>query len=356
MANGMFFNPEEALAAERQARMGLAMQAGATPVGASAQELGRSLAGAFGGVIGAPSQESPIVKQARQRQALVSGLDMTDLESLANASRAALQAGDVEFGTALADRYMTMAKSMQGESGSNALKQMRELIAQGEDPYVAQGIAYGTYRQFNDPSTGDIGYIDLRGNRPVRGSERNTVGGIIREGTRKQEKFDANLKDFGEFVAKSNIVSTETTLSEIEGILSGLAAKGETDIPGYGATGWVPGVAISKEGQNLRTRLAKLFNMTLKDRSGAAVTSQELDRLKEEFNTGAMKTDRQLLDGIKLFRREFNRIKQSLAAGYDQEIVNAYSERSGINFYKSKPQQNKATFRYNPTTGKLEPK
>lgn len=115
MANGMFFNPEEALAAERQARLGLALQSGATPVGASAQELGRNLSGALGGLFGAAPTESPVVQQARLRQGLVKSIDMTNPSSLANASRAALQAGDVEFGTSLADRYLQVSQKQKKE-------------------------------------------------------------------------------------------------------------------------------------------------------------------------------------------------------------------------------------------------
>lgn len=137
---GMFFNPEEALQAEKEARMGLAMQAGATPTGAYAQELGRSLSGAIGGLFGVTPQESPVVQQARMRQGIVKSIDMTNPSSLANASRAALQAGDVELGTSLADRYLSISQKQMKEYPyaykAGEVKEFKATLPNGEEGWV----------------------------------------------------------------------------------------------------------------------------------------------------------------------------------------------------------------------------
>lgn len=65
------------------------LEAGRAMGYAGAAQLGRGLVGAMGA-------EDPMLRQISQRQQLLKGLDWNDPTSLANASRAALDAGDVQ--------------------------------------------------------------------------------------------------------------------------------------------------------------------------------------------------------------------------------------------------------------------
>jgi hypothetical protein len=76
-----------------------------------------------------------------------------------------------------------------------------------------------------------------------------------------------------------------------------------------------------------RQAFQKLFNITLKNRSGAAVTIPELERLKKEFATGAWKTPQQLIEGVNQARNVINQHYRSVSAGFAPEALETYNER-----------------------------
>ena len=66
--------------------------------------------------------------------------------------------------------------------------------------------------------------------------------------------------------------------------------------------------------------------MTLKDRSGAAVTVSELERFKEEIPT-FLRNERQLRQGIKTLKEIFDKHLSSIYAIYPENISKIYSTR-----------------------------
>ena len=136
--------------------------------------------------------------------------------------------------------------------------------------------------------------------------------------------MNSAIQDVGNAFEKSNISKVEGALSLIED-----SVKDVKDLPGYGATGPLPTFALSQAGKDLRTRMARLFNIELKDRSGAAVTIQELERLKEEFASGKLRTDEDLKRALTDYRKILNNHKTSLAAGFQPEAVAEYQRRVG---------------------------
>jgi hypothetical protein len=131
MANGLFLTPEEALAAERQARAGLAMKGGATSLGAAGQELGRSLGGAISRGFGASVPESADVQMARARAEVVKGLNPTDISSFLEGAKSLYESGDSQGAVSL----IAQAKSLQGMQGK------REILkdAEGFNRYIDTG-------------------------------------------------------------------------------------------------------------------------------------------------------------------------------------------------------------------------
>lgn len=94
-------------------------------------------------------------------------------------------------------------------------------------------------------------------------------------------------------------------------------------------TGWkgmIPDPAVSQDVRDARQDLAKLFNITLKDRSGAAVTNQELQRLKEEFGKGLLRQPQSLINAVGKARSIIEQHYQGIAAGYGKNVVDAYNE------------------------------
>lgn len=102
-----------------------------------------------------------------------------------------------------------------------------------------------------------------------------------------------------------------------------------SDLPGVN----VPGIGrvsfFGGDARQLTAAISGIFNRELKTRSGAAVTTQELDRLKTEFNTGKFNTEAELIDGLKRYKAELRKAFNNIKTGAPQGAVRAYEERGG---------------------------
>lgn len=83
---------------------------------------------------------------------------------------------------------------------------------------------------------------------------------------------------------------------------------------------------VPQAAQDARADVQKLFNITLKDRSGAAVTNQELERLKKEFGTGVLKEAGQLVRAIQRVREIVESHYAGIGASYGKNVLDAYNE------------------------------
>lgn len=235
-----------------------------------------------------------------------------------------------------------------GARRSAAKIKMDELIAGGMPKETARAVAYGSKKVRIDPTTGDVITVDIAGNLEPE---------VISKGDKKQKELDKKVTDFSKGVEKSGIGETDAVMKEVEDAIMAIRKDDENaDIPGFGLDASLPDFTLSSQGKSLRQRVKTLFNQTLKKRSGAAVTSSELSRLKEEFGQGLIKTDEQLLDSLNRFRGIIERHKLTLAAGYDDEVVDTWQSRSGLTLRKTGQKKNTVSKRYklNPETGKLE--
>lgn len=88
----------------------------------------------------------------------------------------------------------------------------------------------------------------------------------------------------------------------------------------------LPDFALNKEVTDARQAIEKVFNITLKDRSGAAVTNQELARLKSEFGAGVFKKPEQLKTAIDRARQIVDTHYRGIAAGFGPDTLGAYNE------------------------------
>ena len=151
------------------------------------------------------------------------------------------------------------------------------------------------------------------------------------------EALDKKVNAFSTQLDKTNIPQFESLLSDIEADISRFA-KG--DIPGYGpVAGNLPQFMLTREGQMLRQKIAQLQNLTLKDRSGAAVTNQELQRLLNEIGTGVFSTDDQLRSGLANVRRNLDAVKRNVVAGVDENTLREYQARGGLPLVRGEPQK-----------------
>ncbi len=86
-----------------------------------------------------------------------------------------------------------------------------------------------------------------------------------------------------------------------------------------------PDWMVSKGAREARQAVEKVFNVELKNRSGAAVTNQELERLKSEYGKGAFKTPDQLQAALAQARQIINTHYRSVAAGFPKEALETYN-------------------------------
>jgi hypothetical protein len=312
-------------------------------------------------------QSSPEVKQMEETQTIMEQIDVTNQMEVGVAYKELMKIGNVRGAIELLQQHKSLATTpakrdvTKGADGynyytdtqervlpdvvkteesdkvrpSNAQKMMRELIKgdpdNGVEPMsaaLARKIAYNTIKPVTDPTTGSTVLYD----------EEDLTGQpmVLSPGDRVAVKFQTQLKDFGNVVEKSGISQQEFNLREVEKLMFTEDAAGNKvavdDIPGFGQTGMMPTAALSDEGKKLRQALATVQNITLKDRSGAAVTIPEFERFKKEFSQGAFQTDKALANAMLRIRRIFDQHKQSLSSGYMDNVVKAYSGNSGISF------------------------
>lgn len=135
---------------------------------------------------------------------------------------------------------------------------------------------------------------------------------------------DTNLpkavQQLGRDFEKAGLPNTIAVIENAQKITPELAKW----VTGPGAM--IPDVTAPKEAVTARQDVAKLFNITLKDRSGAAVTNQELERLKKEFGQGLFKTPASLINAINTARGIVEKHYASIAATHGKAALDAYNE------------------------------
>jgi hypothetical protein len=127
---------------------------------------------------------------------------------------------------------------------------------------------------------------------------------------------------FGKDFEKADIPKTSAVLGDVERVLlkPGIAEK----LTGIGSL--QPDAITDPDIREARQALDKLFNIELKNRSGAAVTEQELKRLKDEYGRGVFKTPDQIIGAARKARMIVEAHAQALAAGYGPEVLQAYND------------------------------
>ena len=143
-------------------------------------------------------------------------------------------------------------------------------------------------------------------------------------------KFESKQEDRVEKIRKavneSKQLSTLTALDSVEDLIGKYVSKGK-DIPGIGPLGRY---SYGKEAKEVESTLASLQNIVLKDRSGAAVTIPELERLKKELSTTYYNTDEDLVKSLVRFRQIVNQHLTSQLGGFKPEDVDLYVKSGGV--------------------------
>lgn len=160
-----------------------------------------------------------------------------------------------------------------------------------------------------------------------------TLQGEIAKGNQELKKLQftmkadqglqGNVTKLGAALEKAKLPHADAVLADVEKALEKTPEVAEFI---SGPKSLLPDLAVKDDVKFARQAFKKLFNITLQDRSGAAVTNQELERLKQEFATGAFKTDKQLSEAVEKARGIINAHYAGVAGAFGPDVLNAYNE------------------------------
>lgn len=110
-----------------------------------------------------------------------------------------------------------------------------------------------------------------------------------------------------------------------------IVAKGKKrDLPGVSMPGLGRVSFYSGGARTLQDSVARIFNTVLKDRSGAAVTTPEMERLRTEFSAGKFNTEAELIGALQRYKDTLKSTLKNIEAGYTPEAKERYKERGGL--------------------------
>lgn len=130
---------------------------------------------------------------------------------------------------------------------------------------------------------------------------------------RQEEKREKKVIDLQERLSGSQALA-----QRIQGLENTLGfsledyKNNKKDLPGFSVPGIGRVTAFNGDARVLESQIAKLFNTELKDRSGSAVTSPELERLKIEFGAGKYNTEEEMLGALAAYKQESLNVMQNI--------------------------------------------
>lgn len=199
-------------------------------------------------------------------------------------------------------------------------------------------------------------------------SQRGEAGDIRKERLKlsKEKKDDDDVQKLSHSL--SGTQSSLDAMDKIEELLGGpiesfqnnkgvLYKDGKkVDLPGVSIPGLGRVTAFSDSARELNSRIGSVFNSVLKDRSGQAITNNEMERLKNEFGSGKFNTEAELINAVKQYKIALNKELQNRQAGFDPKIVEIYSSRGGRVGLQNMPPKQQPQSQKQQTVKMLDPK
>ena len=274
-----------------------------------------TVGGAFRGMLGVQNKEEAV-------NAILEGADYDTPEGRRTALEK-IRAIDPEAYY----KYSKMNKEYETKTGStnaylDAKRERNELalrLQQGYGPMESLADKKAFKKQLIDNGVGDSSvFTSITG-------EINT---LTTAGLAQDKDTDNRQQKLSTQMIKNGVPEIESALVEFEG----LAAKYKNDLPGIGIDKWL----LSKDAKDMKSAFAQVRNMVLKERSGAAVTNPEFQRLKEEIEGAMYTTDDDAIRWISRIRSTLERVKGTIFAGYGDRVKKAYWDTgTGVKMYEA---------------------
>lgn len=151
---------------------------------------------------------------------------------------------------------------------------------------------------------------------------------------RKKDILNKKVEKYSDKLHKSKIPQLTTMMGEVSGLMSKY-----DDLPGQGKGKNLPdfyyegkrmlGDEEAGDAIKLRASLQSLFNTKLAERSGAAVTAQELKRLQGEYNAGRLNSDASVRDAMERLRKAMAKDVKNIRTGMGPDVARIYEEERG---------------------------
>ena len=235
----------------------------------------------------------------------------------------------------------------------------KEEMLQAKDPNSEESKQARNFLRYVAPGLGDVpGYENMSAEKlekiaPVlmqkyradRSAEatKNRLD-IQRQAAKykREEKRDQDIEKNVQKLSKdiSGIQGINNAVKSVEDIVgfdlneydpknNTVAGKPLKDLPGVS----VPGVGrvsfYDEDARAVETAISKVFNTELKDRSGAAVTTPEMERLKIEFASGKFNTEQEMITALKRYKELATQELKNREAAYSSEVKDTYRQRGG---------------------------
>jgi len=154
---------------------------------------------------------------------------------------------------------------------------------------------------------------------------------------KKTYDISDETKDLRKAFDERKILKVDNQLRDLETYIQKLAKDGQAgDLPGFGFFGGRNPMPSTK-GKVLRAKFAALKNTILKERSGAAVTTQEMERVIEELAGGETTRDEKaFLTVLRDMRRGIEKEKLEVINQFKgSKALDKYLKNEGIGIYES---------------------
>ena len=282
-----------------------------------AQDLGTGLLGqagfqpmptSLGQSIGTAFQNANQLRNQRRMA------DFSELGALANI-RSSLQSDTTDTDDSDWELFQAYAAERDINLSESQARQIERLVGKGNVGKLTEntGTFVNTLDRLLEP------YKDKN-----KKEEKDTISLETGEDELKQENINKKVKVIQDDFNKNNWNEIIFAANEVEKLIKDSKESGNIEGVGFIEGKLLPNFLVGEEGKLNKAKIARLFNLTLKDRSGAAVTEPELLRLQEEFGKGSFTTDQDFINAFNNYKRIFNNILKQEIKGYDPKAFSAW--------------------------------
>ena len=149
-----------------------------------------------------------------------------------------------------------------------------------------------------------------------------------------ENKKEDNIRRLSESVVKADLHAIDADMAALDRTMrpymdtntGELKKSGIKGIPGAGRSRIFD--SLTSDARQVNQVFSALKNKLLKARSGAAVTSNELDRIEMELGQGVWATDEDFARGIMLLKDYQEVLENHIYGGYSDDVISTFKARA----------------------------